>query len=268
MSLRIERILYPTDFSKASLCALTHALFLAEQHGAELHLLHAQVLHEEEPVSGPLVEAKEILRRLFAIDESEVQRLIEPDRAVRLTLREALRRGYSAPEVILEYQNEVDADLIVMSTHGRRAASRFFLGSVTEAVLRHADCPVLTMRSGKSTGEVHSIDRILVPLDFSDPSREALLYARELALSLEASLQLLYVVQITAHPYFYVPTQVEIWEKRRKAAIDALEELARDVLGDSVSHRTFVSEGRPAGEIARLAEARSADLVVISGGLG
>jgi predicted transcriptional regulator len=47
---------------------------------------------------------------------------------------------------ILKAERGVGADLLVMSTHGRRGFSRFFLGSVAEMVLREARCPVLTVR--------------------------------------------------------------------------------------------------------------------------
>ncbi len=53
--------------------------------------------------------------------------------------------GDAAPGV-LEWATKLKPDLIVMGTHGRRGAKRFFLGSVTEAVVRRAPCPVLTLR--------------------------------------------------------------------------------------------------------------------------
>ena len=263
MSLQIRRILYPTDFSVASLDALSHALLLAEKYGAELDMLHAQVLHEEDSGES-FPQSVVILERLYEIAGSELQKRLGLERAEAVSVREVNRRGYSAPEVILEYQRESDADLIVMSTHGRRGVGRFFLGSVTEAVLRHAECPVLTLRSEERPEKIHAIDRILVPLDFSEPSRDSLLHARELAQTFGASLQLLYVVQITSHPYFYVPTHVEIWEKRRERAAEAIEELSGDVVGDDVAHETFVAEGRPATEIAAFAQEHRSDLIVIA----
>lgn len=263
MSLTIRRILYPTDFSHASLDALSHALLLAERYQAELHLLHGQVLHED-PGPGDFPETAEILARLFEVAGSELASSLGLDRAQAVTLREVHRRGYSAPEVILDYQKEADADLIVMSTHGRRGVGRFFVGSVTEAVLRHADCPVLTLRSEKKPKRIEAIKKILVPLDFSEPSRDSLLYARELAKVFGSRLQLFYVVQIVAHPYFYVPTQVEIWEKRRSRAAEAMEKLSAETLGDEVPHETFVAEGRPATEIAAFAAEHGADLIVIA----
>jgi nucleotide-binding universal stress UspA family protein len=61
-------------------------------------------------------------------------------------LRIRLLEGEAVTE-LLEYAAKLKPDLIVMGTHGRRGAKRFFLGSVTEAIVRRAACPVLTLRS-------------------------------------------------------------------------------------------------------------------------
>ncbi len=67
--LKIRRILYPTDFSETAKQALGHALFLAEQFEAELHMLHAVVLHEVDPRAPEhrFPEPSDILQQLFAI---------------------------------------------------------------------------------------------------------------------------------------------------------------------------------------------------------
>jgi nucleotide-binding universal stress UspA family protein len=52
-------------------------------------------------------------------------------------------------DLILAAAARVDADLIVMGTHGRRGLSRFVLGSVAEDVVRRSPCPVLAVRSGQ-----------------------------------------------------------------------------------------------------------------------
>ena len=62
----------PTDFSVASLGALSHALLLAEKYGAELDLLHAQVLHEEDDGAEGFPQSAVILERLYEIAGSEL----------------------------------------------------------------------------------------------------------------------------------------------------------------------------------------------------
>ncbi|MDH3744444.1 MAG: universal stress protein [Acidobacteriota bacterium] len=271
MSLGIRKILYPTDFSESARQALTHALFLAEKFGAELHLLNALILHEDDPNDPDkhFVEPHEILERLFEISGSKLQSLIDADHSEILAVHEVTRRGYSAPEVILDYALEIDADLIAMGTHGRRGAARFFLGSVAESVVRHANCPVLTLKAHEKPPPIEAVEKILVPVDFSDAARQAVLHAREFATTYGARLQLLYVVEMTAYPYFYVPTRSEVWENRREQAMKALGELAEELLGRETPFETFVAEGRAGQEVARFAKTHESDLIVIaSHGLG
>ncbi len=271
MSLEIRKILCPTDFSAASRQVLGHALFLAEKLDAEIHMLNALVLHEDDPSASAehFVEPAEIFERLFEISGSRLKSLLDDQPTGALTIHEVTRRGFSIPEVILDYAEEIEADLIAMGTHGRRGARRFFLGSVAESVVRHADCPVLTLKAREHPGKIQAVANILVPVDFSEPSREALLVARDLAAVYGARLQLLYVVEMTAYPYFYVPTQTEVWENRRTRGREALARLAAEVLGEDVPYETFVVDGRAAREIARFCSSGGADLIVIaSQGLG
>jgi len=147
--LNVSSILYPTDFSVTAKQALNHALFLAEQFEAELHMLHAVILHESDPRAPErrFPEPSDILQNLFEIADSEMAQIIEANQAKTFTLKEAKVKGFSAGQVILDYAQEHDIDLIVMGTHGRRGPARMFLGSVAEEVIRHANCPVLTLRS-------------------------------------------------------------------------------------------------------------------------
>jgi universal stress protein A len=59
------------------------------------------------------------------------------------------RSGAPGPEIVLVAE-QIQADLIVMGTHGRSGISRILMGSIAEHVLRHAHCPVLTVKPGKS----------------------------------------------------------------------------------------------------------------------
>jgi nucleotide-binding universal stress UspA family protein len=80
---------------------------------------------------------------------------------------------------ILAFVNEVDADLIAMSTHGRSGISRWVFGSVADRVLRGATCPVLLVRAGQV--QLHTpYRRILVPLDGSELAEQVVPYVRAL----------------------------------------------------------------------------------------
>lgn len=75
-----------------------------------------------------------------------------------------LREGDAAAE-ILQVADEVGADLIVLGTHGRTGLGRVLMGSVAEAVLRRARCPVLTLKS--PLPEAESASRGPAPADLA-----------------------------------------------------------------------------------------------------
>lgn len=141
----LRRILSPTDFSAGSRRAAEYAGFLARRLGAELHLLHAVLVGQERAADGD--EAASVEQLL----ERQAESLRSELGAPTIELRQVARRGYSAGVVILEYAVEMEAELIVLGTHGRRGAQRLLLGSVAEEVVRYANCPVLTVREGVAT---------------------------------------------------------------------------------------------------------------------
>jgi nucleotide-binding universal stress UspA family protein len=99
----------------------------------------------------------------------------------------------SAAESILQYAQDQDVDLIIMSSHGRSGISRWVYGSVAERVLSQAPCPILIANAGQVPwGE--GAARILVPLDGSQLAEKALEPAQELAQDLGLEIHLLSVM--------------------------------------------------------------------------
>ena len=94
-------------------------------------------------------------------------------------------------ECILEAAKELHLDLLVMSTHGRTGMRRLLTGSVTEEVLRRIEVPTLVCREGNPSRE---LKRILLPLDGSSESEEAVQDAVTLAGRLGAEIHVLRVV--------------------------------------------------------------------------
>ena len=265
--LSIDDILLARDFSSVSNRALRYAFDLAARTGATLHVLHAEVLRradrsEERPTPTTDLDAlREDLKRTNtgsadAIDAVEVV--------------EVVRRDISPGPAILDYAGERDIDLIAMGTHGRRGPSRLLLGSVAEEVARRADQPVLTVR-GKTENDrpvsVGTLRRILVPVDFSAYSREALRTARDWAALYGASLDLLHVVEEDLHPAFYVGGVTSIYD-----AVPDLDDKVRAKLtsfaaevddGDE-SVNTHVRTGSVANGITTFVEEHDVDLVALS----
>jgi len=149
VSIRFEKILFPTDFSDLALAALTHARELTEVFNAQLHCLHVvddayQYWSAMGPESIPVGPPPENLLELAGTR-------MEQFRAEHLTglSREPITHvtmGRPFAEIIA-YSRNNEIGLIVMGTHGRGAIAHMLLGSTTEKVVRKASCAVLTVRA-------------------------------------------------------------------------------------------------------------------------
>ena len=269
--MKIEKILLPTDFSDCAHAALDHALFLARQHGAQLHLLHVIVLHGEDPTetSQRFPDREEIFSRLEQLAGGEMRDLLAAHAEESLRLFEHQRRSISAAPAILEVADELGADLIVLGSHGRRGLRHFFLGSVAEEVVRTAHCPVLTLRESSSRGGTPRFGHLLVPVDFSPHARRALETARQLADLYGSELHLLHVVESPVIPPSYGPLYsaaaagVAFSDLAREVE-ENLRDLLSRVEGPDVNSNLQVVEGIAAPSITRYAEKIGADLIVIA----
>ena len=139
-----ERILIPIDFSPHSEAALAYGRELAQRCNSALHLMHIT----ENPFLRAAVSDRRSSEQAAAhwLDD----RLTEADRR-RGSVAIVEQSDEPAAE-ILRYAKSANIDLIVMGTHGRTGLARLVLGSVAEAVVRAAPCPVLTVRSAETTG--------------------------------------------------------------------------------------------------------------------
>ena len=146
------RILVALDGSEVAERILPHVEALAEKFGSTVTLLQATTPPETlvaastaEPGAAAAVDPTPTIEA----ERHETQRYLE---AVTDRLR---RRGLAvesespqagAAEIIVERASELGADLIAMTTHGRGGLGRLVFGSVADAVLRSATCPVLLVR--------------------------------------------------------------------------------------------------------------------------
>lgn len=146
--MKIKHIVCPVDLSKNSFQAIGVATSLATANGAEIIFLHVAMPDLPIDAAYAMVEADASVR---AADEE--LRKIKPTRD-DVKFRHVLIRGEPAQEILRCAEDE-NADLIVMTTHGRTGFSRLLMGSVAEHVVRKARCPVLTFRStpAKTTPE-------------------------------------------------------------------------------------------------------------------
>jgi len=144
--MRYEILLIPLDGSNLCHYAVDAAVPLAKAFQSRVVLLSAldfnaglfNIYYES---YSPEALAREIREHLQAVLQKAWDRLAAEGIHAETVIEEG-----EAPQVILERARTEGADLIVMTSHGRKGAKRLFLGSVTEAVLRESPCPVLVVR--------------------------------------------------------------------------------------------------------------------------
>lgn len=142
-----ESILCAIDFSPASLKALDYAVLLAEESGKRLTLVHVFDWDEDRLLPEQFDKATRDIRDEHRQATLEKLRALVPEEVrVWCDCQEMTATGRPHEEVVLAAAG-LNADLIVMGAHGRRAADLLLLGSTTNQVVRHATCPVLTIRT-------------------------------------------------------------------------------------------------------------------------
>jgi nucleotide-binding universal stress UspA family protein len=144
--MKVERILFPTDFSDGAQHALHSAVDLAEHYKAKLFILH--VVYDMTQAVGihvPHISSDEVFKEMndWAIKEigtcciEEIRKLTDVEKKVV--------KGIPY-EAILKFASDEKIDMIVMGTYGRVGLNRLIFGNTAERVVRRAPCPVLTVR--------------------------------------------------------------------------------------------------------------------------
>ncbi len=264
--LKIKSILYPTDFSKASAVAYGYAESLAAHYGARLFAIHvAQPAFFAYPDYAYTGAVAGVFRDLRAHAEQKFAEFMK-DRSGHAA-EHGIQAEYdllegAIPSEILNFAEKSAIDLIVMGTHGRNAADRRTLGSVTEKVLRKACCPVLAVRKPEHSfvtpgDRTQAVDlrKILYCTDFSKDSSRASDYAFSLAMEYGAEITLLHVLEDVPDAGDAQLAMSEV--KSRLSAIIPPE------AGGRCTSPVKVRIGRPYQEIVQLAVEDQIDLVVL-----
>ena len=258
-------IVCPIDFSEASRGALRYGAAIAEHFFAELVVV---------AVDDPLLDDASTITygtgTLAARTREELQRFVTDtfgDRPLvvpRLELETAT--GKPAIE-ILRLAASRGADLIVMSSHGRRGVGKVFFGSTTERILRDTSLAVLvvpaddpgpaSLEAVKQTGT-----GVLAPVDLTPASRRQLQIASGLAAALGTHLLILHVLE----PFLTLGGRDVLVDTaaaaRRARAEQALAELCAE-LPASTRAETLIAEGDTADVIARISRDRGIGAIVM-----
>jgi nucleotide-binding universal stress UspA family protein len=136
--MKFNKILFPIDFSKHSQRSLEKASeFFSEERSGEIIFLY--VLSSPSDFSTWEGDPKKAIAK--ELEEIEM-RFKEKE---RFTISTVVLTGHASTE-ICRYAVRENCDLIVIATHGRTGLKHMVLGSTAEQVVRHAPCPVLTLR--------------------------------------------------------------------------------------------------------------------------
>jgi nucleotide-binding universal stress UspA family protein len=137
-----ETILVPTDGSEGANAAAQHAVDIASRYDATLHALYVVDVRMS-PISTEM-DRDEVIQLIDQSGERPTTPVLDQAEEKDTPATEAIRLGVPH-EIIREYIDENDVDLVVMGTHGRTGLEHTLLGSTTERVVRTVDVPVLTV---------------------------------------------------------------------------------------------------------------------------
>jgi nucleotide-binding universal stress UspA family protein len=141
-----KNIVVPTDFSEYSYLALEYAVGMAEKFSSTIRLVHVmEPLLQPGDVSWAPVDYRHISEEHKNEAREHLKKLVSDRIPESVATHVSILTGKAFVE-ILKYAREIDADLIVMATHGRGVIAQILMGSTAERVVRKAPCPVMTVR--------------------------------------------------------------------------------------------------------------------------
>jgi len=260
--MQINQILVPTDFSENAELALEYAIALAKQCSAKLHLLHTPVVPTYLLMDLSYSPGPEAVTRILNDAQEALDRQSQTINAAGVEHFTVIREG-TVHEVIRDYAEEHDVDLVVVGTHGRSGISKLMYGSVTERVLKTVHTPIIVVPP--KGGRVPS--SIVIAYDFSEPAKHAAEVARAIHGVCHGSLHLVHSYLDVWGEYTDRGAVVgEAAEKRREALHLGLEGMLKDDAKelfsiDSQAIQTHLVTGDPEEGILKVADEVGATLI-------
>lgn len=266
----IKNILFLTDFSEPSEVALPFATSIARGYGSRVYALH--VFTPDPNLCG--APSKLAIAAIETGEQAAKDRI--ESQLAGLEHETIVEWSVGLWDAVQRTIKENNIDLIVMGTHGRTGADKFFMGSVAEEIFRRSPVPVLTIgphvhSSVHTGGRFH---RILFPTDFTAASEAAAPYAISLVEENNAKLVLLHVMHTPEPPNGKGRKKNGANERERSddqarfelSVAEAIHRLYETVPTDadlSFPPQSIVEYGDPADRILTAAKERSTDLIVL-----
>jgi nucleotide-binding universal stress UspA family protein len=172
----ISKILIPYDFSETADLSLEHAVFMAKLMKADITLLHiVETVSFTSAISHALSGFEQKIESATNEKLEQLARDIHMKSGITLTVRTEVGRIYKK---ICSVAKEIDADIVIMGTHGVSGYEKFSVGTNTSRVVQEAPCPVLSVQThAKGLG----FKKILIPIDETSDSRQKVPFAVALA---------------------------------------------------------------------------------------
>lgn len=252
------KILVPLDFSDLSLQALYSAQTMAAIFEGSITPFHSYIPFTEMDTSYMLNMPSGRLEDYEQIEQTLAERLndiVDEDFNKDFFNTPLVSIGNPAQSIVEESKN---FDMIVMSTHGRTGFSRFFLGSVSEKVLRTSRVPVLIVNKER---ELTDINHIMLTTDFSDHSKKAFSFASDIAQNTGAEIDLIHILSFDPQDQDQ-PEDSVVSLREQRLNIIVKEELHR--VDHLVTPKVIVSTDTPHEAILNHNLNNSYDLIIMS----
>ncbi|MFO0707928.1 MAG: universal stress protein [Nitrospira sp.] len=262
------RILLATDFSKYAARAEDYACCLAATWHATLTVL---TVLEFPPGMNPEYPVNRVyLGELMKAGSKQLVDLKARAAARGISVHTRIATGIPSEELLAVVQAE-DSDLVVVGTKGKSGLAHVLLGSTAERIIRTAPCPVLAVRTDVDQAvSVETapcagvgLNRILVPVDFSDCSLEAVEYAALMAQRHQATVSLVHVLEPVFYGLDFTLLHTGKREELRERLTVRMTDLTKALAAANIKADSQIRGGVPADSILDSARTMPADLIVM-----
>lgn len=259
----MKQVLFATDFSACADRAMGYALALAGAWKAELAVVTVLELY---PGMDPdYTVNKMYLDHLRAEANRHLVAVQARAKAAGQPITTRIEVGIPS-QALQTVAQTINADLLVVGTHGRTGLDHVLIGSTAERVVRVSPCPVLAVKADKDgAGAVATtaIKRIVVPIDLSTCSLDALEYAVQFAKPLGAALTILHAMEPVAYGLDFSLSHAKEWKEQRDYLEKRLNLLSACVTAHGIQADHVLKPGLPSDSIASYATQQGFDLMIM-----
>jgi nucleotide-binding universal stress UspA family protein len=242
----IRKILIPYDFSETADLSLEHAIFMAKLLKADIILLHiVETVSFTSAISHAFGGFEKKIESATNEKLEQLAKDIHMKSGITLNVRTEVGRIYKK---ICSVAKEIDADIIIMGTHGSSGYQKFSVGTNTSRVVQESPCPVLSVQThAKNLG----FKNVIIPIDESAESRQKVPFAVGMARIYSAHVSIVGLINFTGE------------DKIRKFKIK-VEQVEEYVATHELGYDTRYVEGNDLAMMTmKAAEEADGDLLVI-----